>query len=435
MTISVLRFSGLALGGAVLAAAWATPTFAQETQQQDGQAQADRPLFDRGNNESVRERERPEFDPLGAPLGAFRLYPSAGFGIGHTDNIFATETNADEDSYIDATAAAVLASQWSRHGLRLSADVNHREFADFDEESATTWGAGVEGRVDILRGTQAFATFATREGREGRGVNDPNGLAELIEVNTERATLGVSREAGRLRMRIEGELYTADFDDARLRPGGFADQDFRDEEARTLRGRVDMAISPDTALFASASQTQREFDDAVGGLVRDFDTTDALIGASFDLSQLLRGEIGLGYVWSTYDSQVLDDVEGFSGASVLEWFPSQLTTVRLDLRRGIAPAGVLDAAAVTRTDVALAVDHELRRNIILGGQVGYVRGEYEELDREDSVTRYAVTGDWLVNRVATLNARVERREQESEGVSRGRTFDVTEFAVSATLRR
>jgi hypothetical protein len=431
MTTKLLkRVSGLAFGGAALAAAFPLAAAAQEVE-----PSVDRPLFDRGNNESVRDRDRPEFEPTGAPLGAFRLYPSVGLTLGHTDNIFAAETTADADSYVDATAAAVLTSQWSRHGLRLSGDVNHREFADFDEESATTWGAGLDARLDILRGTYAFAGLTTREGREGRGTNDPNGLAELIEVDTDRATLGFNREAGRLRIRLEGEYYTADFTDAPLRSGGFADQDFRDEEARTLRGRVDLAVSPDTALFVAASQTVREFDNPTGSPVRDFDTNDAILGASFDLSQLLRGEIGLGYVWSSYESAAFNDVEGIAAATTLEWFPSQLTTVRLDLRRGIAPAGILDAAAVTRTDVGLSVDHELRRNVIVGGQIGFVEGEFEDLDRQDSVTRFAVTGDWLVNRVAALNARVERREQDSEGVSRGRTFDVTEFSLGATLRR
>ena len=266
-------------------------------------------------------------------------------------------------------------------------------------------------------------------------MNDALAFVEPVQVQTQRAFLGGERQAGRVRVRLEGGLTQADFQDVALIGGGVADQDFRDEETRALRGRIDVALTPDTALFVSAGRTERDFDEATGFATRDFDQSEALIGASFDITRLVRGEVGLGYTWAEFADAAQDDLNGFAASTTVEWFPAEMTTVRLDLRRGVQASGIIGASAFTETAAGLRIDHELRRNLLLNAEVGYVQGDFEGLAREDELVRAAVGGDWLVNRIATLSAQLAHANQDSTGASRGRAFDETELTVTATFAR
>jgi hypothetical protein len=413
------------VGGAMLALAGA-----DAAAQGPGEA-----LFDRGNNESVRDRPRPDYAPIGAPLGAFRLFPAIEIGVGHSDNVFAAEANEQSDSFADLRGRVRVQSEWSRHAVVVTADGERRAFADLEDESTSGWGAGAEGRLDLLRGAYVFAGAGLSDRREPRGVNDALTFAEPVQIEAERAFAGAVREAGRVRLRIEGEIAQADFADAALISGGQVDQDFRDEETRTLRGRIDVAISPDTALFLFARQTERDFDDVGAPTLRDFDQTQALIGASFDLSRLVRGEVGIGYTWADFADPSATSKDGWSASTTLEWFPSELTTVRFDLRRGLEPSGLIGAAALTETVATLRVDHEVRRNILVAAEAAYSEADLAGLDREDEWTRLSLRGDWLLNRIATLSAQLNHISQDSVGANRGRDYDQTSAVLTATVQR
>ncbi|MGE3143015.1 MAG: outer membrane beta-barrel protein, partial [Hyphomonadaceae bacterium] len=64
--------------------------------------------FDRGHNEGVRERARPDYDADGMPLGAFRLFPTLGLSAVSDDNIYAASSGAISDT-IGVAAADLVA--------------------------------------------------------------------------------------------------------------------------------------------------------------------------------------------------------------------------------------------------------------------------------------------------------------------------------------
>ncbi len=63
-----------------------TPTYIGMTQQDVG----------------VMERQRPEFDAKGIPLGAFRIFPTMAIGAGYDDNVFKLPA-ASSDFYFEET--------------------------------------------------------------------------------------------------------------------------------------------------------------------------------------------------------------------------------------------------------------------------------------------------------------------------------------------
>src|SRR5687767_13916781 len=66
---------------------------------------------------TVTTRPRPEYDPLGVRLGAFRLDAAAELGLGYEDNVFGRENDRIGDGFFSSGGSASLVSGWTRHAV------------------------------------------------------------------------------------------------------------------------------------------------------------------------------------------------------------------------------------------------------------------------------------------------------------------------------
>jgi hypothetical protein len=278
----------------------------------------------------------------------------------------------------------------------------------------------------------------------------------------------LSREFNRLRVTGRLDYEDRDYDDGRLTDNApigtcnagtaIFDQDFRDRQSTEALGRVDYAISPDTALFVAGSQRWNDYENdaptASAPCVendRDFERTRVIGGVALDLSNLIRGEFGVGYASADFDDSTIDaeDILTFSGS--IDWFITQLTTLNVAASRDVLDSGDSVAPARIVTDVGVRVDHELLRNLILWGRGGWAEWEYEgplvdrnplplvedltPYDRTDTATSASFGADWMVNRWASVQARFVHLERDSEGEDDFRDFDQNRATIGVIFRR
>jgi hypothetical protein len=405
-----------------------------------GQAHAQ--AYDRDHNVSVQERAYDEHAPLGIGLGGFLLFPQLDLSIGFNDNIYAATANETDDTILGVGASARLASQWSRHALNFFGGVQTRTFLDNDDDNAVDWRLGADGRIDIrrelyVRGGAAFG-HATESRFAGTG---PAALVEPIEYDFLTVESEVVYNVNRIRLGAGVEYGNVDYEDGRLFAGPVFDQDDRDAESWAFKGRVDYAISPDTALFGQVTrrtvnyEQDGGFSNGVPVLDRDSEGWRYIVGANFDLTSVIRGEVGVGYSDTEYDSPLLDDVDGFAAEAQVEWFVTQLTTLTFNASRETTDAGVSGAAGIERTTYAARADHEFRRDIVFTAGLRLDQDEYQSFDRDDDRSRFDAGVDWYANRMLTLGASYERYEQDSDGLQRDRDYTANVFMLKATLRR
>ena len=135
------------------------------------------------------------------------------------------------------------------------------------------------------------------------------------------------------------------------------------------------------------------------------------------------------------------DSQGLSVDANLVWFPTQLTTVTFRANRGAFDAGIRQSSTATNTTLAVRVDHELRRNIIIFAEVG--RGNYKfegsvllpvqrPLDRKDEFSNVEAGIAYKLNKRARLEASYRFHSQSSTGIDRDR--DLEQHVVSVGLR-
>jgi hypothetical protein len=159
--------------------------------------------------ESVLGRRRPEYDPIGVPLGAFRAFPTVSLNAAYDDNVLRSDANAQHDYFISMTPGVVLRSEWVRHYLTAGASATRYRYSRLSSENRTEWNAAIGGRLDILTGFNLTgaatyeSTFEDRESRDQVGAAKPTPYS----VSSARATLSYNPFRLGVQLGVEYQRY------------------------------------------------------------------------------------------------------------------------------------------------------------------------------------------------------------------------------------
>lgn len=390
-------------------------------------------LFARDRAIAVRQRTHEGYEARGVPAGAFTLYPRLQIEAEHNDNIYATAANESSDLITRLRPEVSLESGWSRHALSLYAQGSVDRHQDYKSEDYETWAVGFNGQIDASRAANITLGANIAEQVEPRtSPNSPATAVEPISYDMSQVFAAATHTRGRLRLSGRADVRAFDYEDGRNPAGGVIDQDSRDRTVRSLSGRVDYAVSPATAFFFQLTGNDREYDVASTALVpaRDSSGYEALAGVNFELGAVSRGEVAVGYIEQEFDNAAFTSVDGFGARVQIEWFPSELTTLTAAASRVVEDAAVAGSGGYLSTGLSLAVDHELLRNFILNGQIGYTRDEYAGIDREDERLNASVGGVYLLNRNLGLSLSANHLDQSSSGAGRGIDYKVNRLKVA-----
>lgn len=406
----------------------ATPVFAQAL---------DDSLFKRDRNISVTERPKPGYETDGIPAGAFRIQPKLELKTEFNDNIFANELNEQSDTIFVIAPEVQAKSNFGRHELIFGGNVQHREYADTGSESYTNFGANIDGRLDVKRGTYIKAgTNYIKAHEERSAAGFANGSLEPIEFEVTNFNAEGVHETGRIRASVSGGFGKWNYEDAQLAGNTTADQDFRDRDVITAGARVDYAISPDTAVFARARYVEQQHDFVVPGAIsRDQNGYTLDAGADFDLTNLIRGEVGVGYINRKFDASLTPDFDGFSYSAKVDWFATPLITVSGNGARTVKASGLVASPAYVDTTIGANADYEFRRNIIFSTGYQFSDQKYRGIDRADKRNRFFAGATYLMNRNVGISGLIVRDSLNSDGALGQTDFGVTRFQIGLTLKR
>jgi hypothetical protein len=390
---------------------------------------------DSDRNVGVQDRPRPEFDPLGLRFGGFDLNASLELGAESTDNLFATETGEQDELIYSVAPNATLASHWSRHALVVSGGADLRGHQDFENEDTESGYVSAYGRLDVATQTQLSGTVRAAHEVEPR--TGPDALVDAtgpVEFDRTEATVSAQHTINRFRVIGTASTVDYDFDDAvDAVTSVVIDQDRRDRTETALTGRVEVAISPRVAIVGQYTADERDYDVTQVPSI-DSEGQTILAGVRVDLTNLIRGEVTAGQFSRDYDTGTVD---GVAVDANLEWFVTGLTTVSVSASRDVEEGSATISDPYVNTRLGAGIDHELLRNLILSGDIGSVRREYEApIDREDETMYGSFEARYLMNRRVALRAGFVHEENETSGTNAptNRNFDVNRFFAGLILR-
>jgi hypothetical protein len=382
--------------------------------------------FQRGRYVAVTDRQQSEFDPLAIRAGAFEVLSRLAATAEYNDNVYALENNEIDDTVVRIVPQVDVRSTWSSHELRAGASVDHNEYVVNDSETTTNYNAYVAGRVDVRRTFQINGQIDAGHFTEPR--YEPAGSTSVDPVESDRlgANVGATFRNDRLMLEASGGTREDDYS------SGSND---RDVTENWVSGRASYAVSPDVALFVQGRNAELDYASpgTVGNPNRDGSRSSVQVGVNFELEAPFRGEIAVGSFKEEKDAATRPDFDGLSLTGRLLWFPTQLTTVTFNAYSGVFDPGIPTSASASDTRFGFRVDHELRRNIVVFGDVTFGKYDFEDIDREDDFTQASVGIGYKMNRNARIDLAYRLNSQDSSGAAADRTLDQNILSLGITL--
>jgi hypothetical protein len=394
--------------------------------------------FERNRNTSVRDRARPDYDSIGIGMAPFVLLPKLDFNTEFDSNIYANDTNSTSDFIFRIRPEARLLSRWSRHELDLLAYSQINQYADHGSENTTDFGAKLAGRLDIYHTTLLSGSLSYDHLTESRAAqNVTANTISPVEYNNLGSNLTLEQQFGLFKLTLGGQYSKFVYQNGLDSLGGTVFEKDRNLDGWDESARLDYALTPDTSLYVSGALNQRNYDLTPPAVTLNRDSTgfNILGGASFDLTNLVTGDIGFGYFQQTYDHLTGQDTSGFAVNAAVTWFPTQLTTVSFKAERRVQDAAVNFSAGYVTTGGTVQIDHELRRNIILSLVGGYSADDYSGIDRKDDRWNVGLSANYLVNRYMGLVLSGGHSSQRSSGTNRFVNYDDNKVTLTLVLQR
>jgi hypothetical protein len=393
--------------------------------------------FDRDRNVSVSERARPDYQAAGLQLGGFTAYPKLTVGVERDDNVGATATNTDEDTIYVVAPELVIERVTADSQIQAFIRGSRRMNQDFVKETTTDYQGGASGSYEVGGGIRLMGGGDYGRYTEPRtSTLSPGGTVKPVEYKLGQADLGLTYAMDRLRLTGRADYQDYDFHDGRTATDAEVDQDFRDRQIMTYTAKAEYALNPNTSVFLVSAFDDRKYDrqPPAVALNRSSKGKNIAIGANFDFSALARGEIQIGYVEQDYDAPAVRDIEGITGKALVEWFPTDLTTLTLTGSRDVRDATVPGAGGFLSGNFGLQIDQELLDNLILTARVGYGLDQYKGIDRKDERTSGSLGANYLLNRHVGFTVAYDYLKQVSSGAAVGPEFEDNKVSVSSSLQ-
>ncbi|WP_182912062.1 outer membrane beta-barrel protein [Sphingomonas cavernae] len=384
---------------------------------------------------AVRDRPQPLYDPVPYRIDGIEVMPRVSADATYDSNIFAT-SDAIDDLMLRVrprmTASALLGSL----DVTSAVELDRREYLSHGNQSTTDVAFGLAGRYTISRDTQIYA--GTRNGRRTEDRADPDSPLNLrapVQYDYVTGYLGAAHSFNRLRIAGRIGVEDRDYQDGRDGLGNLVDQDFRSRTLLTSDIAAEYAFSPDTSAFVNVTFNERNYPaQSLLEPSRDSNGYRITTGANFELTKVMRGQVGLGYFRQDFESPAYDTVKGLAARAKLEYFMTPLLTWTLNANRGVEEASTIGTGAYVATSASLQADYEVFRNLILSAGANYEHDDFQDIDRRYDIWGAMLAADYKLGPRYALRMQYDFRDQDAAGTFPGREFARHRLMAGVTMQ-
>lgn len=383
--------------------------------------------------QSVLQHPRPDYDPVGARIGDFFLYPSAEAEGYWNSNVFASDGHEKADFYTSLRPAASLLSDWGSSALNFLANGEVRRYASQVGENQTNYSLVSNGRLDILHGEYLSGSLGYQNAHEDR--ESPNSVPTQLHPTEYQETTGLlkfNRERGILGLQANAGVDYFTYDNVLTSTGAQLHETDRNRVEIHGGPRVSYEIIPGYHAFVAVDGNDRIYQSTFDsfGIKRSSHGFETDVGSAFQITPVITGEAFVGYIQQNYDDARVSSIHspGFGGN--LLWNVTQSTSVRAKVSRTVQEVdffGTTASATVTsylETQGSISVEQEVLRNILLTGGASLTSEDFQGTKRTDNVAEGDLGLTYLLNRMwrAGLDVSYQSRTSNVSGVSYNRAL-------------
>ncbi len=367
--------------------------------------------------ESVLDRPRPEFAPIGleldevlyhvglvdeqtvanksSPLASFVVHPTAEVAMSYDSNIFRTETDKRGDAIFDFRPSVSIASDWANHEAHFAVGGDVGRHFVYPGEDFVNYRTSLGGRIDVTEALYVSGEAGYSEAQTQRGTPDNPGGANVppqtADVLNAHGEVRYMADAVLLSARIARDEITNSGGDPLTTPDG-------DRVETTYAVRTGYEFSPGTTVFVEPRYNTRNYARRVdaGGLLQGSNGYNIQAGLTWDVTGVTFIEFGAGYLSQRFDEPGFETVSGVSLDGKLIWNPTGLLTVTAGLTRRIDETTLVGASGVLVSEGKIGVDYEYLDNLIVSLRAGYSDQSFRGFRRDDTVIDGSLAFDYRI---------------------------------------
>jgi len=396
--------------------------------------------------QTVINRARPEFDPLGFRFGDYYLFPRAELDESYNSNIFATTTGATYDLLTALSPSFDLLSISPRGGLNLHGSSVTQIYADHPAQNTQDGTVNVDGHLDVTAGSSLYGNAQVAHQHISYGspnspiniaqspssptnlvqsLSSPRGIAQPVTYWNYTARAGYVETGRRFSYQVEAGVNAAQYNAAPLVGGGVLPQAGSDASISDVALTGSYEIIPDYLGYVRVGGSLFNYWHATAN---NSTTYRVDTGLQIAPRHLISGRVYVGYLVQNYAQSSLGSTSAPDYGGELVWNVTPFTTLTFDGLRtfytgtpassttqvaGPAGSGYLEST------FAVNADHELLRNLLLNVNAYYENDSFQGIVRTDDVFIGGGGFRYLVNRNFFLGGSFsyQRRASTASGAS------------------
>lgn len=348
----------------------------------------------------VGEADRSFAVPEGVRVGNFFFYPTLSETAIHDSNLFGSAHDPVADWRFVTAPSLVVQSQMPRHVLDVALSGKFVNHADNTDQDYANFGGLVRGAVHIDHAHTLSASLLAAREHEERGASTADlSAAEPVPVDRNRASVGITRDVGRLYGTLAATAESWDYHRVKALDGSTLDQDRRDQTLYSAHLRTGYRISPGYEVV-SKLRALRQYNDAEAPGRDDRNSTgyEGMVGLAFEANPLFKWRLMGGYGERHYDRDDLEPVKSTLIEAEAQWLPTERLTLFAHAGRSLVDEiGASDNGRI-ETSIGARADYEVRHDLIASLSADYAELDFLGSDRKDDVLRLGVGLEYLYSK-------------------------------------
>ena len=359
------------------------------------------PLEEVPRGETVLNRPRPDYDPIGVRAGGFIVYPDLDVQETYENNIFASERGHVGDLITSMIPRVDVRSNWNVHALDFYADSRVNKYANNDRADFTDYTATTDGRLDIYHDARMYGGAGFLDRHESfASPNNVFGNKSPVEYQDYTGNIAGEKEFDRLSLRLDGNYDAYRYNNAATIGGGTIREWLRNYDDKRVTLKTGYELAPLRQVYVSGGYDWRSYQSVpdITGVDRNSTGYQAALGAVYDLTGIIFADVFAGYREQDYRAVQLAAIKGPTGGAKLTWNVTPLTTITGGVTRTVEETDIANSSGYFATRGDLRADHELLRNLLLDAAAGYERDDFKGIGRSDDYYLAGVGARYLIDR-------------------------------------
>jgi hypothetical protein len=359
------------------------------------------PGYDENSGVTVLSRARPLYTTPGVNVGSFVVKPQFNEAFGYDSNPTGV-TGVGSSLLLKTSPSVTVNSDWSENSLGMSLSADNFHYFDLPQTDYTNWTASLGGGITIGR---SQLTLGYSHLSENQTAADIGAVQSEIPVHysVDDVRSGYTFDFGRFSLTPAVDVQHYNFDNAVI-DNQIVTQTYRDRYVFTGSVTARYSLSEQRNLMFVVQGLDNSFTNQLASQPSN-DSTGVLALGGIDYKaegpwtyRVLVGAERRDFSASQYASHTAPVIAGN-----VVWTPTGLTTVTGLISRSIEAPNAEGNSGFTYSDASVVVDHELYRNILLQGRVGFQYLQYLQGGGSQTSYSFGASANWLINRTVRLS--------------------------------